>query len=59
MLVLCYSISPYVTHILVNRKQVTVGTIGEDYVLFSKPTAPSQIEEAVYSKVTIPMYLNY
>jgi hypothetical protein len=45
------SISPYVTQILVNGKQVTVGTIGHSYTLFDKPMTPAQIHNALYTKV--------
>lgn len=45
------SISPYVAHLLVNRKQVTVGTIGGDYELFSRQPGPTEVEEAIYCKV--------
>ena len=48
------SISPYVAHLLVNRKQVTVGTIGGDYELFSRQPGPTEVEEAIYSKVIWP-----
>ena len=45
------SISPYVTQILVNGKQVTVGTIGEEFQLFTKPMTPAQMHHAIYTKV--------
>ena len=48
------SISPYVAHLLVNRKQVTVGTIGGDYELFSRQPGPTEVEEAIYCKVIWP-----
>ena len=48
------SISPYVAHLLVNRKQVTVGTIGGDYELFSRQPGPTEVEEAIYCKVMWP-----
>ena len=51
-IVIYYSISPFVTAILVNGKQVTVGTIGVDHALFSKPMTPAEIKEAVYTKVS-------
>ena len=40
-------------HILVNRKQVTVGTIGGDYALFSRQPGPTEVEEALYTKVSV------
>ena len=40
-------------HILVNRKQVTVGTIGGDYALFSRQPGPTEVEEALYTKVRV------
>eukprot|EP00094_Tigriopus_californicus_P001874 TCALIF_01806-PB protein Name:"Similar to CG8475 Probable phosphorylase b kinase regulatory subunit beta (Drosophila melanogaster)" AED:0.09 eAED:0.09 QI:765/1/1/1/0.81/0.82/17/82/1165 len=45
------SITPFVTQILANGKQVTVGTIGEDFTLFSKPLTPDEIKIAIYTKV--------
>ena len=45
------SISPFVTQILVNGKQVTVGTIGVDFSLFDSPMTPAEIKAALYTKV--------
>lgn len=45
------SISPYVTQILVNGKQVTVGIIGEENTLFDKPMTPADCQKAIYTKV--------
>ncbi len=45
------SISPFVTQILVNGKQVTVGTIGKDFSLFDAPMTPAEIHKALYTKV--------
>ena len=44
------------TQILVNGKQVTVGNPGKigsepGYALFSRPMAPKEIKEAIYTKV--------
>ena len=41
-------------HLLVNRKQVTVGTIGGDYELFSRQPGPTEVEDAIYCKVIWP-----
>ena len=38
---------------MVNRKQVTVGTIGGDYALFSRQPGPTEVEEALYTKVSV------
>ena len=38
---------------MVNRKQVTVGTIGGDYALFSRQPGPTEVEEALYTKVSL------
>ena len=54
-----FSISPYLAHILVNRKQITIGTIGGDFELFRRQPGPSEVEEALYNKVitTVNLYL--
>ena len=41
------------TQLLVNGKQVTVGTIGIEYALFSRPIGPAEVKDAVYSKVLL------
>ena len=51
LIILNCSISPFVAHILVNRKHVTVGTIGGDVTIFSRQPGPSEVEEALYTKV--------
>jgi len=45
------SISPFITQILVNGKQVTVGTIGAGVEVFDKPMTPAEIHSALYTKV--------
>jgi phosphorylase kinase alpha/beta subunit len=46
------SISPYITTILVNGKQLTFGVVGKgDEVVIDKPMSPLEIKEVIYSKV--------
>lgn len=45
------SISPYVTQILASGKNVGVGTIGLSSIQFDKPLTPSEIQDAIYTKV--------
>jgi len=35
----------------VNGKQLTVGVIGHEEVVFDKPMSPAEIREAMYSKI--------
>ena len=46
-----YSISPYVTQILVSGRRVAVGTVGQSFTLFDKPMTPAEIQHAIYTKV--------
>ncbi|XP_046630944.1 probable phosphorylase b kinase regulatory subunit beta isoform X2 [Daphnia pulicaria] len=42
------SISPFITTVLVNGKQLTVGVVGGVEVVLDKPMTPSEIHEAIY-----------
>uniref|UniRef100_A0A0P5Q2D6 Phosphorylase b kinase regulatory subunit n=1 Tax=Daphnia magna TaxID=35525 RepID=A0A0P5Q2D6_9CRUS len=42
------SISPLITTVLVNGKQLTVGVVGGVEVVLDKPMTPSEIHEAIY-----------
>ncbi|XP_035712716.1 probable phosphorylase b kinase regulatory subunit beta isoform X2 [Folsomia candida] len=45
------SISPYITTILVNGKQLTFGVVGKEEVVIDKPMSPAEIRDVIYSKV--------
>lgn len=45
------SISPFITTVLVNGKQITVGVIGQRETVFDKPMTPSEIQNVMYSTV--------
>ncbi|XP_065092042.1 probable phosphorylase b kinase regulatory subunit beta isoform X1 [Ochlerotatus camptorhynchus] len=45
------SISPFITTVLVNGKQITVGVIGQRETVFDKPMTPSEILNVMYSTV--------
>ncbi|CAG7786316.1 unnamed protein product [Allacma fusca] len=45
------SISPNITMILVHGKQLTVGVIGKEEVVFDKPMTPAEIRVEMYTKV--------
>lgn len=45
------SISPFITTLLVNGKQITVGVIGQRETIFDKPMTPSEIQNVMYSTV--------
>ncbi|XP_055637325.1 probable phosphorylase b kinase regulatory subunit beta isoform X2 [Toxorhynchites rutilus septentrionalis] len=45
------SISPFITTVLVNGKQITVGVIGQRETIFDKPMTPSEIQNVMYSTV--------
>jgi len=45
------SLAPCATQIIVNGKSLTVGTIGIEPEIFSKPTTPQEIQAAIYHKV--------
>ena len=56
-LFICCSISPYLAHILVNRKQITIGTIGGSFALFRSQPGPSEVKEALYNNVITLTYI--
>lgn len=45
------SISPFITTVLVNGKQITVGVVGQRETVFDKPMTPSEIQNVMYSTV--------
>lgn len=45
------SISPFITTVLVNGKQVTVGVIKQKETVFDKPMTPAEIRDVMYSTV--------
>lgn len=45
------SISPFITTVLVNGKQLTVGIIGQNETVFDKPMTPAEIQDVMYNKV--------
>lgn len=45
------SISPFITTVLVNGKQITVGVVGQRETVFDKPMTPSEIQGVMYSTV--------
>jgi phosphorylase kinase alpha/beta subunit len=45
------SISPFITTVLVNGKQITVGVIGHQETIFDKPMTPAEIQNVMYSSV--------
>lgn len=45
------SISPFITTVLVNGKQLTVGVIGRTETVFDKPMTPAEIQDVMYSSV--------
>jgi phosphorylase kinase alpha/beta subunit len=45
------SISPFITTVLVNGKQITVGVIGQSETVFDKPMTPSEIQNVMYDTV--------
>lgn len=45
------SISPFITTVLVNGKQLTVGVIGQKETVFDKPMTPAEIQSVMYSTV--------
>ncbi|KAL9924471.1 probable phosphorylase b kinase regulatory subunit beta isoform X1 [Glossina fuscipes] len=45
------SISPFITTVLVNGKEVTVGVIGQKETVFDKPMTPAEIQEVMYTTV--------
>ncbi|XP_073941999.1 probable phosphorylase b kinase regulatory subunit beta [Choristoneura fumiferana] len=45
------SISPFITTVLVNGKQLTVGVIGQKETVFDKPMTPSEIQSVMYSTI--------
>ncbi|XP_013783475.2 probable phosphorylase b kinase regulatory subunit beta [Limulus polyphemus] len=44
------SISPYITSILVQGKQITVGVFGHEEVVIDHPLTPKEVREIVYSQ---------
>ncbi|XP_055382717.1 probable phosphorylase b kinase regulatory subunit beta isoform X2 [Condylostylus longicornis] len=45
------SISPFITTVLVNGKQITVGVIGQKETVFDKPMTPAEIQDVMYTHV--------
>nr|CAD7396022.1 unnamed protein product [Timema poppensis] len=45
------SISPFITTVLVNGKQLTVGVIGREETVFDKPMTPAEIQKVMYSTI--------
>ncbi|XP_063236917.1 probable phosphorylase b kinase regulatory subunit beta isoform X2 [Bacillus rossius redtenbacheri] len=45
------SISPFITTVLVNGKQLTVGVIGHQETVFDKPMTPAEIQSVMFSTV--------
>ncbi|XP_044743853.1 probable phosphorylase b kinase regulatory subunit beta isoform X2 [Chrysoperla carnea] len=45
------SISPFITAVLVNGKQITVGVIGQKETTFDKPMTPDEIRTIMYSTI--------
>lgn len=45
------SISPFITTVLVNGKELTVGVIGQKETVFDKPMTPAEIQEVMYTSV--------
>ena len=45
------SISPFITTVLVNGKQLAVGIIGQNETVFDKPMTPAEIQDVMYNKV--------
>lgn len=45
------SISPFITTVLVNGKELTVGVIGQKETVFDKPMTPAEIQNVMYSTV--------
>ncbi|XP_063358437.1 probable phosphorylase b kinase regulatory subunit beta isoform X1 [Cydia amplana] len=45
------SISPFITTVLVNGKQLTVGVIGHKETVFDKPMTPGEIQSVMYSTI--------
>lgn len=45
------SISPFITTVLVNGKELTVGVIGQKETVFDKPMTPAEIQNVMYTTV--------
>lgn len=45
------SISPFITTVLVNGKQITVGVIRQRETVFDKPMTPSEIQNVMYNTI--------
>ncbi|XP_075211939.1 putative phosphorylase b kinase regulatory subunit beta isoform X2 [Lycorma delicatula] len=45
------SISPFITTVLVNGKQLSVGVIGREETVFDKPLTPAEIRSAFYKRI--------
>lgn len=45
------SISPFITTVLVNGKQLTVGVISQKETVFDKPMTPAEIQNVMYTTV--------
>ncbi|RZF33916.1 hypothetical protein LSTR_LSTR012258 [Laodelphax striatellus] len=45
------SISPFITTVLVNGKQLSVGVVGREETVFDKPMTPAEIQSAFYKRI--------
>ncbi|KAL3244039.1 hypothetical protein MRX96_019610 [Rhipicephalus microplus] len=50
------SLSPYITAILVNGKQITVGVFGRDEAVIDKPLTPKEIKSIIYAQCKDHVY---
>ncbi|XP_029835256.2 probable phosphorylase b kinase regulatory subunit beta isoform X1 [Ixodes scapularis] len=50
------SLSPYITAILVNGKQITVGVFGRDEAVIDKPLTPKEIKSIIYTQCKDHVY---
>ena len=48
------SISPYITSVLVNGKQITIGSFGAEETLIDHPLTPKEIHALIYSTIHDP-----
>lgn len=50
------SLSPYITAILVNGKQITVGVFGHEEAVLDKPMTPKEIKSIIYTQCKDHVY---
>ncbi|XP_064467094.1 probable phosphorylase b kinase regulatory subunit beta isoform X3 [Ornithodoros turicata] len=50
------SLSPYITAILVNGKQITVGVFGKEEAVLDKPLTPKEIKSIIYNQCKDHVY---